>query len=419
MKADADMLSVFLSLQREQLNALPGYKRYLYPEIDNALKGRLTGIVGSRGTGKTTLMLQVIKEYYGNSDKALYVSVDHPYFEANPLYEFAEYFFKYGGKLLSIDEVHKYPNWSSHIKAIYDGIPGLKLIFSGSSILQMDRQKGDLSRRALIYNLAGLSFREYINLAYGFSYKDYKIEEILKNHITISSEIISVITAKGLKILPLFREYLEYGYYPFILEGKEFYRQKLAGILNQILEVDLPFASSIPPRQISKIKKLLYLLAKSVPFTPDITELARSTDISRPTVYDYFEKLVGAKIILMLQKTGRGYDRLLKPEKLYLENTNIMSALSISPDIGTTRETFFANQIINAYTGAGELPLYELIAIPKKGDFIINEKWTFEIGGRNKKRKQISEVKNSLVLADDIETGYGEKIPLWLFGFLY
>ena len=377
---------------------------------------RLIGILGSRGVGKTTLMLQTIKEKFGISDKALYISIDHPYFEANPLYEFAEYFSKYGGELLCIDEVHKYPDWSSHIKAIYDDIPNLKIIFSGSSILQMSKQKGDLSRRAIIYQLGGLSFREYLNIAHGFAFNAYGLEEILKDHISIASKII--VNIKDIKILPLFKEYLDIGYYPFVLEGKEFYRQKLTEILNHTLETDLPFTAAIAIRQISKLKKLLYLLAKSVPFIPDITELARSTDISRPTIYDYLEKLKDARVLLLLQKVGRGYENLSKPDKLYLENTNLMGALSLTPDKGTMRETFFANQIINAYAD-NRFSANELIAIPNNGDFLIKGRWTFEVGGKNKKEKQISGIPDSYILADEITIGSDKRIPLWLMGFLY
>lgn len=361
-------------------------------------------------------MLQIIKEKFGISDKALYISIDHPYFEVNPLYEFAEYFSKYGGELLCIDEVHKYPDWSSHIKAIYDDIPNLKIIFSGSLILQMSKQKGDLSRRAIIYQLGGLSFREYLNIAHGFSFNAYGLEEILKDHISIASKII--VNIKDIKILPLFKEYLDIGYYPFVLEGKEFYRQKLTEILNHTLETDLPFTAAIAIRQISKLKKLLYLLAKSVPFIPDITELARSTDISRPTIYDYLEKLKDARVLLLLQKVGRGYENLSKPDKLYLENTNLMGALSLTPDKGTMRETFFANQIINAYAD-NRFSANELIAIPKNGDFLIKGRWTFEVGGKNKKEKQISGIPDSYILADEITIGSDKRIPLWLMGFLY
>jgi hypothetical protein len=392
---------------------LPSYRRYIYSAIDAALSQRLIGILGSRGVGKTTLMLQIIKEKFGISDKALYISVDHPYFEANPLYEFAEDFSKYGGELLCIDEVHKYPDWSSHIKAIYDDIPNLKIIFSGSSILQMSKQKGDLSRRAIVYQLGGLSFREYLNIAHGFTFKPYSLEEILKDHISIASKII-----EDIKILPLFKEYLDIGYYPFVLEGKEFYRQKLTEILNHTLETDLPFTAAIAIRQISKLKKLLYLLAKSVPFIPDITELARSTDISRPTIYDYLEKLKDAKVLLLLQKVGRGYENLSKPDKLYLENTNLMGALSLTPDKGAMRETFFANQIINAYAD-NRFSANELIAVPKNGDFLVKGRWTFEVGGKNKKEKQISGIPDSYILADEIVIGYDKRIPLWLMGFLY
>ncbi|MBE0504557.1 MAG: AAA family ATPase, partial [Desulfuromonadales bacterium] len=284
----------FLRDQQRLIEVVSPTKRYLYDRID--WNERCIGILGARGTGKTTLMLQHVREEYGASDKALYVSVDSPYFQAHDLFDFARNFHQLGGVLLLIDEIHKYPDWSLHVKAIYDSFPEMKVIFSGSSLLQITKQKADLSRRAIIFNLHGLSLREYINFTLGKEYPAYSLEELLADHPRIAGDL-----CKEIKPLRQFRNYLQGGYYPFFLEGESFYTFKVREVINHILEVDLPFVNRIEPRQISKIKKLLYLLATGLPFVPNIAKLAAATDISRPRLYEYLEKLQDARLLNLVR----------------------------------------------------------------------------------------------------------------------
>ena len=401
----------FLREQQRLIESLRQTKRYLYDKIDWNL--RCCGILGARGAGKTTLMLQHVRERYGVSGKALYISVDSPYFQAHHLCDFARKFYQLGGEVLLVDEIHKYQDWSVHIKSIYDTLPDLKVIFSGSSLLQISRQKGDLSRRAIIYNLHGLSFREYINFTLEKTFPAYSLEDILEHGFQIATDI-----CKEIKILQQFQDYMKGGYYPFFLEGASYYPLKVREIINHILEVDLPFISRIEPRQISKIKKLLYLLSVSVPFTPNIAKLADATDISRPKLYEYLESLQNARLLNLVRSQGRGYEILTRPDKIYLENGNLMYAIAENVNPGTLRELFFVNQIRNA-NGIHPGLIENSVELSGKGDFVVKSQYTFEIGGKGKGFEQISDIENSFVAADNIEVGFKNKLPLWLFGFLY
>ena len=385
-------------------------KRYLYHEINWNLKS--LAILGQRGLGKTTMMLQYIKEYYPRSDKALYISLDNPYFQAISLIEFANEFESYGGEVLFIDEVHKYSDWARHIKSIYDSL-SLRVVISGSSILQINRQNVDLSRRTIVYHLENLSFREYLFLIEEASFQSYSLENIVQNHHEIASEI-----SQDIKPLKLFRDYLEFGCYPFILEDRGSYHQRIIQVINLILESDLPHINKIEMQQIRKLKKLLYLLAVSVPFIPNITDLAEATNISRPKLYEYLNYLEEAKIINSIRSPQKGYNIMSKPEKLFMQNTNISSALTKKVDIGSAREAFFVNQIKNYFT-LQNCFINEDIFVAKKGDFLVDGIYTFEVGGKNKSFKQIKDLENSFVVADDLEIGFKAKIPLYLFGFLY
>ena len=385
-------------------------KRYLYKTINWDLKS--IGILGQRGLGKTTMMLQYIKEHYPDQKKALYVSLDIPYMQSVSLIDFAQEFEQNGGEILFIDEVHKYDNWSTHIKNIYDFL-NIKVVFSGSSILQMAKQNGDLSRRTIVYHLENLSFREYLELTDVQTFDSFTLENILEDHIKIASQISSQI-----KPLMYFKEYLEYGAYPFILEDKESYHQKIIQMISTVLEVDLPYINKIDISQIVKLKKLLYMLAVNVPFIPNITDLSNATNISRPKVYEYLQHLESAKIINAIVSKEKGYKIMAKPEKLFMQNTNISYALTSEINIGSARESFFVNQIKNRNNSRAKF-YNDTIFTAKIGDFLVEDKYTFEIGGKNKDYKQIKNIQNSYIAADDIEVGFGNRIPLWLFGFLY
>ncbi len=404
-------METLLKEQQRLLQTVSPTKRYLYDLID--WNERCIGVLGARGTGKTTLLLQHVKERYRDSDKALYISADSPFFQAHDLFQFAREFHQLGGELLLVDEIHKYPDWSLHIKAIYDSLPDLKVVFTGSSLLQIAQQKGDLSRRAIIFHLHSLSLREYCNFTTNSSYQPHSLAELLTDHQQIATEI-----SMAVKPLRLFRDYLQGGCYPFFLEGETFYLQKVREVINHILEVDLPCVNRIESRQISKLKKLLYLLATGVPFVPNIAKLAEATDISRPRLYEYLERLQDARLLNLVRSQGRGYQVLTKPEKILLENSNLMYAITDQVNTGTLRELFFVNQLRNSTATHSGL-MDAGIELSSQGDFVFQSHYTFEVGGKGKSFNQIRDLENAFVVADDIEVGFKNKLPLWLFGFLY
>ncbi len=366
---------------------------------------RFVGIKGSRGVGKTTLLLQYIKQNYKADNTVLYASLDSFYFTENRLYELADDFYKKGGKLLAIDEVHRYTNWATELKNIYDDMPDLKVVFTGSSLLHLNKAKADLSRRVVMYEMPGLSFREFLEFETKKEFPIYKLDDIIDNHIMLAMEIM-----KDLKPLAYFENYLNYGYYPFYLENKKSFHQKLNEILLTVLEVDIPQFELIQTSGIIYLKKLLKIISRSVPFKPNMSSLSSRTGISLNTMKTYLNHLSDAKLLSLLYFSDSGINSLNKPEKIYLENANLIYNLADNlPDIGNIRETFFYNQTnkLNSVNAS------------KQADFIINNKYTFEIGGKNKQQKQIQNIKNAFIVKDNIEIGTDNIIPLWLFGFLY
>ena len=403
--------TLFFEEQQRLLKYVPyDKKRYLYHKIN--WENRCLLIVGQRGVGKTTLLLQYLQEKYTNNSEALYISVDNPFFKTISLYEFAVDFEKRGGKVLFIDEIHKYKSWSNHIKSIYDATQ-LQLVLSGSSMIQIHSSEADLSRRVRLYRLANLSFREYLFFTDIGEFKNYNIDDIVKNHIEIAANITS-------KIKPLahFQNYLNSGAYPFILNAKNDFVALLIGVINQILEVDLPHVTNINYAQIDKIQKLIYLLSISVPLKPNISKLSEAVEVSRPTLVEYIHYLELGSLLNSVNQKARGYKVISKPDKIYLYNTNLMKAISQNIDKGTQRETFFVNQIKSAFYNKTKL-IDDILLLSDNGDFLVKTQYTFEIGGKNKSFNQIKDIPNSYVAADDIEIGFGNKIPLWLFGFLY
>lgn len=379
------------------------YFRYLYKEID--WENRLIGITGPRGTGKTTMMLQHIKTNFTNRREALYVSLDNLFFTKNSLLELADRFYAFGGTHLFIDEVHRYPNWSIEIKNIYDSYPGLHIVFTGSSILEIYKSNADLSRRAMSYHLSGLSFREFLMLETKTELPVFTLDDILHNH----PNIVSLITSK-IKVLPEFQKYLEYGYYPFYKEGVKSYNSRLQNIVNTILDNDLPAVEAVEYATIIKIKKMLMIISSLVPYSPNMTSLSRELETNRTSATKYLGYLQKAGLVKALPAQGNGMSQMSKPEKIYLDNTNLIHALATSNiNDGNTRETFFANQCAISHK----------ISASKQGDFRIDDRYVFEVGGKNKSFAQIKNVENSFIAMDDIESGFGNKIPLWLFGFIY
>lgn len=365
---------------------------------------RLIGITGARGVGKTTLVLQYLKqEFPASGNTSLFASLDHIWFSTHSVVDLADQFSKVGGKVLVLDEVHKYPNWSGELKNIYDFYPELKVIFTGSSLLEILNSGADLSRRALMYHLNGMSFREYVNFETGMSLPVFSLEEILTQHEEIANDLIS-----QFKPFRYFGEYLKQGYYPFSREFGELYDQQLRAIVNLILEVELPQLRKFDLGYVPKIKQLLSIIADSVPFIPNVSKLSQKIGINRTTLLTYFHYLHESKLTSNLYQSNEGISLLQKPEKLYLENTNLAFALGRNIDIGNLRETFFLNQV----------GYQHLLNLPEKGDFLIDRKWNIEVGGI---AKDLPKTKDEFlfVAADGIETGLGQKIPLWLFGFLY
>ncbi len=380
------------------------FRRYLLDEIE--WEDRLIGIKGFRGVGKTTLMLQKLKMEYGNSPKAIYISLDNFYFTKNRLFDFAEQFYLNGGRILFLDEVHRYPSWSVEVKNLYDLYDDLKIVFSGSSALQLHKADGDLSRRAAMYSLCELSFREYLQLMGIAEFEAFFFKDILENHSEIAVKITENIT-----VIPLFRNYLTQGVYPFFKEAKGQFYDRLVNAVNVVIEIDLPIIENINYQTAYKLRQLVAVLADSVPFKVNITELSRKVNLSRDVLLRLLSALDRANLIKGIRQDGAAVGYLTKPDKIYLNNTALLKALhseNINID-GTMRETFFMNQLMQSHK----------VKTSKKGDFLIDGKYTFEVGGSSKGFTQIAGIENSFVVADNLERGYGNKIPLWLFGFLY
>lgn len=380
------------------------FKRYLWSKIN--WNSRLIAITGARGVGKTTLILQYIKEKLSERpDEVIYVTMDDLYFSKNTLVDFTDEFVKKGGKYLFLDEIHKYKNWSQEIKNIYDYFADLKIVITGSSALDIYKGKADLSRRVILYKLQGLSFREFILLKYNHHFSVIGLDEILNYAPKKIPEILEKI-----KPLKLFEEYLKTGYYPFFMEGESEYQVRLKQTVNQILDSDLPSVEKIDFNAVHYLRKLISILAEIVPYKPNIVKLSQQVGISRETLMRYLYLLEKADLLMLLQTDINGIGKMNKPEKIYLNNSNLVNSLAdIQFNQGTLRETFFFNQLKENHT----------INWSDKSDFYVDDKYTFEIGGKNKTRKQIAGIENSWVAADNIEYAQQNKIPLWLFGFLY
>ena len=377
--------------------------RYLYNNV--AWDNRLTGITGAKGTGKTTLLLQYIKLNFPDRSKALYASLDNIWFTKHSLLDLAEDFYNLGGTHLFLDEVHKYRSWAIEIKNIYDSYPALHIVFTGSSMLEIFNASVDLSRRTVVYELKGLSFREFLKYENGIELPVFELSSLLKDHRTIASEITSKI-----KILPELKKYLEYGYYPYYKENIATYPNQVEQSVQKTLYEDLPAIENIEYATILKIKKLLGIIAEMVPFTPNITNLSAAIEIGRNALVKYLYLLDKAGVIQCITELNQTLQTLAKPQKVYLENTNIIHSLAFQ-NINTrnVRETFFANQ----------LRVKHKVNTAKNGDFTIDGTIVFEVGGKNKSHAQLKNVENAYIAADDIETGFANKIPLWLAGFLY
>jgi len=394
------LIEIHLSLVKE-VEKLP-YKRYLFNKIN--WKNPLIGIVGARGVGKTTLLLQYYLYNFKTPQDCLYLSADNINVINKGLYNIAEEFFKFGGKTLLIDEIHKYPDWQIELKNIYDSSPKKKIIFSGSSSIGILKGKGDLSRRAVFYNLRGLSFREYLILRLNKQFQPLDFKDLLKEHIKLADKISS-----QLPVLKYFREYLKYGYYPFFKEGVESFYNKLGNVIEKIFYEDMPSLFNIKHSTIYNLKKLFYLVATSQPFIPNISKISSQLGISKEYIYTYIEELQKAGLFILLYPKTKGFSLLRKPQKIYLENTNLFYLIEqekgFTIEKGSIRETFLLNQL-------GSL---KKLYYSDKVDFMDREGRLFEVGGKEKKASS----KDIFLALDDIIVGFRNRIPLWLFGFLY
>mgnify|MGYP000128374153 CR=1 FL=1 len=379
-------------------------KRYLYATVD--FSSQMIGVVGARGVGKTTMLLQYTNELKSKFEpyKSLYFSYDHPSNSSIVLLELAEEFAKVGGEYLIIDEIHKYQNFAVDLKAIYDFLPRLKVVFTGSCATSIYSSRADLSRRVVLYNMYGLSYREFLELKLGVGLPSFGLEEILVNGVDISSEMDK-------KFVPLehFAEYLQCGYYPFYFKEQREYLRQLNAIINLTIEIDLVNLGLVNIAFVNKLKKLLLLLSGSVPFELNITKVSSAIEVSRNTLYAYLHHLEKAGLLNIVTDGNKGISKLAKPEKLYLGNTNMFYAFGLESNVGTVRETFFVSQLKQAH----------MLNTTKNGDFIIDGKYHIEIGGNSKGFEQIRDIPDSYLAIDTDITQNNRKIPLWLFGFLY
>ena len=380
---------------------VPEYKRFLFDKID--FNERLIGVLGSRGVGKTTLLLQYLHSIF-KEKKTLYIMADHPIVLELGLFNIADEFQKKGGEVLIIDEIHKIKNFEIDLKLIYDSFFSLNVVFTGSNAVAIDNAKADLSRRAIIYKLPVLSFREFLELETNEKFETISLQEILENHTTYAIDILSKV-----KPFAYFEEYLKGGAYPFYKTSKNSYVQKLLNASMQILETDLPMIYTIEHDKINSLKKMMVMLCQSEPYDINISKLCGAVELNQRTLYKYLGILQSAGLIRILGAKSTGVSIISKPEKMYLDNTNLFSIFCNNSKIGTIRETFFASSVSYNHN----------INYPKSGDFILDEKYTFEIGGKDKSFKQLKDAEHGYVVADDIETGVDNKIPLWLFGFIY
>ena len=364
-------------------------------------------IRGARGVGKTTLLLQRIAEAFpAGSNQALYVSLDELWFNDNRLIDLADYHYIHGGTHLFLDEVHRYPqdSWAQEIKNIYDRYPGFHVVFTGSSILKIDQSQADLSRRCLFFTMQGLSFREYLDFAGIAQFQSVSLDQILANHVSFATGI-----TRQVHVLQYFEEYLRHGYYPFYQELVQGYEMALRQMVVNVIEQDIPQADSIELSTINRIKRLISLIARTTPFTVNVSRIANTLECDRQTVHKLLRTMQRASLINMLFKGKNNMQQLVKPEKVYLENTNLIYSLSSDISIGNVRETFFSNQLFSSHE----------LAFSGSGDFLVDNTHTIEVGGHRKSFEQIKDMPNSYLAVDDIEIGNGNRIPLWLFGFLY
>ncbi len=380
------------------------FRRQLCSEIN--WNSRLVCIIGAKGTGKTTLVLQHIRDSFtSGDDKALFVSLDNIWFAAHDVLDLADWHWKHGGTHLFLDEVHHLKNWQTIIKNIYDSYPSLNIVYTGSSMLRLEAGSGDLSRRRVPYTLPVLSFREYLKFENVLDMDYVQLDTLLNSHQTIATEV-----AGRIRILEHFSRYLKHGCYPFYKEGVGEFETRLREVINQILEIDYPMIDDVSVATTMKAKKMLVILAENVPQTPKMAQLYRELETDRNQGLKVLKALARAGLLQLLSSQKVTLKDMSRPDKIYLDNANLMCALARDVDVGCERETFFLNQLRSAGHD---------VAYPPEGDFRVDGRYLFEVGGAGKGFSQIKDIPDSFIAADGIETGFGNKIPLWLLGFLY
>lgn len=400
------MLEELVLIHQEVMAMVPTtFQRYLYPKIN--WKARGLCIMGDRGVGKTTLLCQDLLARYHTPDRALYLSADHINVISYGLVTIAQHFFAYGGEALYIDEVHKYPEWSTEVKNIIDSYKGKQIIFSASSSLDLNRSKADLSRRIVYHRLLGLSFREYMLLSTNIQLPQYTFEEIIKKHVAIASDF------RAISILKHFHDYLEHGYYPFFIEGVEDYLSKVNNVIEKVLFEDLAVVYNLRQTTLPILKRILWLVATSNGLIPNIDKMSKNLGVSREMLYNCLEHLNSSGLLCDLFPSCKGNSLIRKPGKIYLNNSNLLTAingsLKFEGNVGAIRETFFVNQVNSLHQ----------IQLHDKGDFLVDNKYIVEVGGKGKNDKQIRGESEAYLAVDDITIGFGKKIPLYLFGLLY
>ena len=400
IEQDVEMLAE--AMRRRLAKTSLAFHRHLFGEIEWG--DRLLSIKGPRGVGKTTILMQRLKESFARSSKAFYVSLDNLFFARHSLREVADWHYKNGGTHLFVDEVHHMPEWQTEIKNIYDDYPELNIAYTGSSMLRIDRSQGDLSRRQMVYRLDGLSFREYLAFEGIVTLPVLSLDDILSNHVAIAEEVLS-----RFKVLPLFRTYLAGGYYPFYKEVKSGYGFRIREVVDEVLEKDYPVIEEVSVSTVRKTRRMLMALAASCPQTPNMSRLYAELETDRNQGLKMLCALEDAGLLRLLSSESKKIKALSRPDKIYCDNTNLMKALHPAVNVGTDRETFFLNQVSAVHD----------VTYPARGDFLVDGRYLFEIGGEAKGFSQIADVPDSYVVNDDVEIGFGNKIPLWLFGFLY
>ena len=398
----ADIRPIVAFYHSKLAKATLDFKRYLYHKIN--WDARVIGIKGERGVGKTTMLLQRIKEKYSNPDDTFYISLDHFWFRTHELQDLVEFMYRRGITEFYIDEVHKYKDWSIILKNLVDEHDDLRIVYTGSSLLEIDNAKVDMSRRQTPYTLKGMSFREYMEYEGIMKMNAVPLEELLNNHVSIAMDI-----SANTKILVAFESYLRTGVYPFYKDAGQDFLVRLKEVVDTVIESDLPAVEKITFDTIEKCKKLLMIIAENVPLQPNVDRLAASLGTTRDTLLKLLYKLDKAEILELLTVELKSYKKLVNPEKIYLGNTNLMYALSPKIEVGTLRETFFIDQFASVGT----------VQMPTKGDFLVNDKYLFEVGSDGKSFEQIADIPNSYLAIDGIESGYGARVPIWMFGLLY